>query len=151
MFTLAQREGKVKNVPYFPMSKESDPREGFVERPEFEKLRAEMPVNLHAALTFCYETGCRTGAMKQIVWPWVKLDKNEIHLPPGVIKNRKPLILPLSKELSRGCSRNSSAKTVLCSTRRTSVESGLRLVLNLVWAKRPARGGTSMRGSFLTT
>ena len=100
MFTLARREGKVTNVPYFPMSKESDPREGFVERPEFEKLRAEMPVNLHAALTFCYETGCRTGAMKQIVWPWVKLDKNEIHLPPGVIKNRKPLILPLSKELT---------------------------------------------------
>ncbi|PYT68368.1 MAG: hypothetical protein DMG40_00095 [Acidobacteria bacterium] len=100
MFTLAQREGKVKNIPYFPMSKESDPREGFVERPEFEKLRAEMPVNLHAALTFCYETGCRTGAMKQIVWPWVKLDKSEIHMPPGVIKNRKPLILPLSKELT---------------------------------------------------
>jgi hypothetical protein len=39
MFTLARREGKVTNVPYFPMSKESDPREGFVERPEFEKLR----------------------------------------------------------------------------------------------------------------
>lgn len=67
MFTLAQREGKVTYILYFPMSKESDPREGFVERPEFEKLRAEMPVNLQAALTFCYETGCRTGAMKQIV------------------------------------------------------------------------------------
>src|SRR5215471_8402646 len=99
MFTLAQREGKVANIPYFPMSKESEPREGFVERPEFEKLRAEMPVSLHPALTFCYETGCRTGAMKQIVWPWVKLDKKEMRLPPGVIKNRKPLILPLSNEL----------------------------------------------------
>lgn len=100
MFALAQREGKVTCIPYFPMSKESDPREGFVERPEFEKLRGEMPVNLHAALTFCYETGCRMGAMKQIMWPWVNLDKSEIYLPPGVIKNRKPLVLPLSKELT---------------------------------------------------
>jgi integrase len=99
MFKLAQREGKIQVVPYFPMQKESAPREGFVERPEFERLRAAMPERLHPALTFAYETGCRTGAMRSILWAWVHLDKSEVHLPAGVVKNRKPLALPLSPEL----------------------------------------------------
>src|SRR6185437_2557170 len=43
MFYLAQREGKIQHVPYFPMQKESPARTGFVERPAFEKLRAAMP------------------------------------------------------------------------------------------------------------
>jgi integrase len=99
MFKLAQREGKVSSTPYFPMQQESEPREGFVERPEFEKLRQAMPAGLHPALTFCYETGCRTGAMKKIVWQWMNLAKREMNLPAGIIKNRKALALPLSTEL----------------------------------------------------
>ena len=54
---------------------------------------------LRPALTFCYETGCRTGTMKKIVWSWVNLERKEMHLPAGIIKNRKPLMLPLSTEL----------------------------------------------------
>ncbi len=99
MFKLAQRQGKVANVPYFPMERESEPREGFLERPDFERLRGAMPQHLHPALTFCYETGCRTGAMGKIIWPWVNLAKREVNLPPGIVKNRKPLTLPLSREL----------------------------------------------------
>jgi integrase len=99
MFKLAQRQGKVVNVPYFPMERESEPREGFLERSDFERLRAAMPEHLHPALTFCYETGCRTGAMEKIIWPWVNLARQEVSLPPGIVKNRKPLTLPLSVEL----------------------------------------------------
>jgi hypothetical protein len=69
MFKLAQAEGKISSMPYFKMQPESEPREGFVERPDFEKLRAAMPTRLHPALTFCYETGCRTGAMKKTSGP----------------------------------------------------------------------------------
>jgi hypothetical protein len=65
MFRLAQREGKVSTIPYFPMEQESEPRDGFLERPEFEKLRAEMPENLHPSLLLAYEVGCRTGAIKK--------------------------------------------------------------------------------------
>ena len=100
MFKLAQQQGRVSNVPYFPMQRESEPREGFVERPDFEYLRGEMPQHLHPALTFCYENGCRTRAMSKIIWPWVNLEKREVNLPPGIVKNRKPLIVPLSQELA---------------------------------------------------
>jgi integrase len=99
MFKLAEHENRVSIVPYFPMQKESEPREGFLERPEFEKLRAEMPEHLHPGLTFCYETGCRTGAMEKVVWPWVNLAEQEISFPSGTLKNRKRLIVPLSDEL----------------------------------------------------
>ena len=57
MFKLAEREGKVSNVPYFLMQKESEPREGFLERPKFEKLRAEMPEPLRPTLTFAMRRG----------------------------------------------------------------------------------------------
>lgn len=58
-----------------------------------------MPEHLHPALTFCYETRCRIGAMEKIIWPWVNLARQEVSLPRGVVKNRKPLALPLSVEL----------------------------------------------------
>jgi integrase len=99
MFKLAEQEHRVSIVPHFPMHKESEARQGFLERPEFERLRAEMPEHLHPALTFCYEAGGRIGAMKQVIWPWVNLAKQEISFPPGIVKNRKPLIVPLSDEL----------------------------------------------------
>jgi integrase len=38
--------------------------------------------------------------MAKVVWPWVNLADQEISLPPGVVKNRKPLIVPLSDELT---------------------------------------------------
>jgi hypothetical protein len=77
------------------MQKESEPCEGFLERPQFEKLRAEMPEQLHPTLTFCYETGSRSGARAKVVWPWINLVEREISLPPGIVKNRKPLVAPL--------------------------------------------------------
>lgn len=99
MFHLAQREGKIQNVPYFPMQKEHAARTGFVERPAFEKLRAVLPENLHPALTFAYETGCRQGTVQRISWDWVDLNRAEIRIPEGIVKNRKPITLPLSSEL----------------------------------------------------
>jgi integrase len=83
------------------MEQESEPREGFVERPEFEKLRVQMPKNLHPTLLFAYEVGCRMGAIRKVIWQWVDLDRKEISFPKGVLKNKKPLIVPLSDELVR--------------------------------------------------
>jgi len=65
--------GRFPHVPYFPMQRESEPRQRFLERPDFERLRAVKPEHLHVSLTFCYENRCRTGAMRKIIWPWVAL------------------------------------------------------------------------------
>jgi len=37
---------------------------------------------------------------RKVVWPWVNLAEQEISLPPGIVKNRKPLMVPLSDELT---------------------------------------------------
>jgi integrase len=50
-------------------------------------------------VTFLYQTGCRTGAAKQIVWQWVKLDEGIVELPAGITKNGDALTLPVSTEL----------------------------------------------------
>jgi integrase len=99
MFMLAKREGKIQNVPYFPMQKESSARKGFVEQAEFENLREALPENLRPLVTFLYSTGCRYGAANEIVWDWVKLDEGIIEVPSGVTKNGEALTLPMSTEL----------------------------------------------------
>lgn len=54
--------------------------------------------------SFCYETGCRTGAMAKIIGPWVNLAEQEVCLPPGILKNRNPLIVPQPRQCGRGYS-----------------------------------------------
>ena len=98
-FNLARQKGKIQNVPYFPMGKESEPRKGFVEREQFTNLRNAMPENLRPLLTFLYTTGCRFGAATRIQWSWVNLESATIELPAEVTKNDDPLTLPLSTEL----------------------------------------------------
>ena len=99
MLNLAATEGMIQTAPKFPMQKEADPREGFVERPVFEQIRAEMPEHLRPFLTFQYATGCRPGATRRIIWQWVDLDAKEIHLPAYVVKTRQPIVIPLSEEV----------------------------------------------------
>jgi integrase len=102
MLVLAQREGKVAEVPHVPMLKESDPREGFLYPEEFTKLRAAMPENLHPIMTYLYFTGCRVGAACAIEWTQIVFDGDrvEVRLPISQVKNRKPLLLPLPEELA---------------------------------------------------
>jgi integrase len=99
MFMLAKRENKIQNVPFFPMEQESPARQGFVEQKDFQMLRDALPEHLRPFVTFLYQTGCRTGAAKQIRWEWVNLDAGIIELPAGVTKNKEALTLPLSSEL----------------------------------------------------
>jgi integrase len=99
MLNLAVAERMIQSAPKVPMQKENEPRQGFVERPQFEQIRATMPEHLRPYLTFSYETGCRPGATKKIVWPWVDLERREVRLPAYVVKTRKPLTIPLSAEV----------------------------------------------------
>src|SRR5207244_13125789 len=52
VFKLAESESKVSNVPYFPMQKESEPREPFLEGTRSETLRAEMREHRRPTCTF---------------------------------------------------------------------------------------------------
>jgi integrase len=102
MLKLAHREGKLLTVPYIPMLKEPEPREGFLYPDQFAGLRAAMPANLQPILTYLYLTGCRVGAAKKVDWTQVVFDGDrvEIALRAAQVKNRKPLRLPLPADLA---------------------------------------------------
>lgn len=103
MLWLAKREGKLSAVPFIPMLKSGDPREGFLEPEQFDQLLAAMPENLHPLMRFLYFTGCRLGAAKKIEWSQLIFDKDkvEVRLAASQVKNRTAMTLPLPDVLGK--------------------------------------------------
>jgi integrase len=101
MMTLTIREKKLQFLmPHFPMTSEKgNVRKGFVEPAKFRELLDAMPETLRPYLLFFYESGCRPKAARQIVWEWVDLKEEFIHLPTLITKNDEALPLPISVEL----------------------------------------------------
>jgi integrase len=99
MFHLATADGKLREVPHFPMLKEAPPRKGFLEHANYQKLRQKLPEHLRPVLSMGYHTGMRLGEILKLRWPCVDLAKAEISLDPGTTKNDQPRTIPLAGEL----------------------------------------------------
>jgi len=78
--SLARREGKLAQAPYFPMLKEDNVRKGFLTPAQFIKLRDAMPEHLRPLVTFLYFTGCRLGAALAITWSQIEFEKGRFQL-----------------------------------------------------------------------
>jgi len=102
MLHLARKEGRLQLVPHFPMLKEAEPRQGFLEPEQFSKLMAALPERLRTFVLLLYTSGVRTGEAKKIRWEHVDLKHKVIMLPGSITKNGKPRTLPLVAEV---CSR----------------------------------------------
>jgi integrase len=66
MFRLAVADGKLRDVPHFPMLKEAPPRKGFLEHANYQKLRLELPEHLRPVLAMGYHTGMRRGEILKL-------------------------------------------------------------------------------------
>lgn len=99
MFRLAVADGKLREIPHFPMLKEAPPRKGFLEHADYQKLRQELPEYLRPVLAMGYYTGMRLGEILKLRWPSVNLVNAEICLDPGTTKNDDPRTIPLPGEL----------------------------------------------------
>lgn len=73
MFRLAALDGKLRDVPHFPMLKEAAPRKGFLEHANYQKLRQELPEHLRPVLAMGYYTGMRLGEILKLRSPSVNL------------------------------------------------------------------------------
>jgi integrase len=102
MMSLARREGKLAQTPYFPMLKENNVRKGFLTPPQFIKLREAMPEYLRPLVTFLYFTGCRIGSALSITWSQIESEKGrfQLRIEGNQIKNEEPILLPLPLELN---------------------------------------------------
>jgi len=102
MISLARREGKLVQAPYFPMLKEDNVRKGFLTPSQFIKLRQAMPEHLRPLVTFLYFTGCRIGAALAITWSQIESEKGrfQLRIEGNQTKNEEPILLPLPLELN---------------------------------------------------
>jgi integrase len=102
MVSLARREGKLAQAPYFPMLKEDNVRKGFLTPPQFIKLREAMPEHLSPLVTFLYFTGCRIGAALAVTWSQIESEKGrfELRIEGNQTKNEEPILLPLPLDLN---------------------------------------------------
>jgi integrase len=85
---------KVHNVPYFPMVKETNIRQGFLEDAQYAKLRDELPAELRPLFVVAYVTGARLGELLQVRWEQVDFESEEILLRKGETKNQDARVLP---------------------------------------------------------
>ena len=51
-------------------------------------------------MIFLYRTGCRVGAALQITWEMVSGDATTMTLPAKIVKNKEPITLALTAELT---------------------------------------------------
>jgi integrase len=99
MFNIARREAKLRTLPFFPMLKESAPRQGFVERKGYESLIDVLPDYAHLPLGLGYFTGMRLGEVLALKWEQVDFLANTISLYAGTTKNDEARTIPIPAPL----------------------------------------------------
>jgi integrase len=99
MFNIAKQDGKIRNVPCFPMLKESSPRAGFLEREQYEALSCALPDYLRLPVAMGFFTGMREGEILSLVWDQVDFLAGTINLRPGETKNDLPRTIPVVPQL----------------------------------------------------
>lgn len=101
MFYLAKEDDKLRDIPHFPMTKESRPRQGFFEREDYEKLLAELPDYLRLPFSIGYFSGMRQGEILGLEWSQVDFIRGAIHLLAGETKNDEARDLPIVSHLRK--------------------------------------------------
>jgi len=103
MLNLAKDNKKISgdSLPSFKrvFLTENDPRDGFLEHADFERLLYNLPGHVRPLIRFLYCTGCRLGAAQSITWRQVNLKDGIVRLLWAQTKNGELLHLPLPAEL----------------------------------------------------
>ncbi len=101
---LAQERGQLLRLPKIHLLKEADPRSGFFEREDFERVRrhlADRP-DLQAAVTIAYTCGWRMQSeVLALTLSNIDLTAGTIRLDPGTTKNGEGRLVHLTPDVSR--------------------------------------------------
>jgi integrase len=98
-YCLAIKEGRLLLKPYIPMLKESNARQGFFERDEFEAIRRHLPEHAADAALCGYITGWRISEIGALEISNVDLEAGELRLEPHTTKNDEGRVFPFNREL----------------------------------------------------
>ncbi len=95
MYNLALEDGTLRDTPHFPMLQESAPRQGFLERDQYETLADCLPDYLRLPFAVAYFTAMRLGEVLQLKWEQVNFLSGEIRLLAGETKNDEGRVVPI--------------------------------------------------------
>jgi integrase len=99
MFYLAKEDGKLRDLPHFPMVEEAAPRKGFFEREQYEALFAALPDYLRLPFAIGYFSGMREGEILGLKWDQVKFLDGQIDLLAGETKSDEARSVPIIPQL----------------------------------------------------
>lgn len=109
-FNLARRQERLSRMPYTPMLREDNVRQGFFEADEFQAVIQNLPNHLADVAAFGYLVGWRKGEICGLTWEMVDRQAREIRLPTS--KNGRGRVLPLDGELWALVEKRFSARQV---------------------------------------
>lgn len=88
MFNIALHAETITKKPYIPTLAESNVRQGFFERREFEAVLVKLPAYLKPPMMFAYQVGWRVRSeVFPLRWEQVDLDAGTVRLNPGTTKS----------------------------------------------------------------
>lgn len=96
---MGKQNQKVAVAPHIPFLAESEPRQGFVEYPQYLSLLKVLPHYLHLPLSLGFNVGMRLGEIIDVRWPQVDFMANTIRLTPEQCKNKTGRTVPLMGDL----------------------------------------------------
>jgi integrase len=99
MFSLARRDERLRDAPFFPMLKEAAPRSGFVGLNDYERLFAALPDYLQLPFALGFWTGMRRAEIFGLRWNQLDFLANTIALRAGETKNDDGRLIPISASL----------------------------------------------------
>jgi integrase len=99
MLNLARREGKLSQLPAFPMLREPHAREGFFEEGEYRRLSRELPDYLTLPLALGYYTAMRAGEVFAVEWDQVDFLRDTIRLRADQTKSGEGRTIPIVPQL----------------------------------------------------
>jgi integrase len=94
---LARKQGRLTRVPYIPMLREDNARQGFFEHADFENLVTNLPDPINDIARFGYLSGWRRGEIVTLTWDAVDRQAREVRLRTS--KNGEGRVLPLAGDL----------------------------------------------------
>ena len=100
-FRLAFRGGALASMPFVPMLKEDNARQGFFERAEFDAILKHLPAYLHPPLEFMYTTGWRKSEVFSLTVAQVDLTAQIVRLEVGTTKSGEGRMFMLTDALHK--------------------------------------------------
>ena len=111
IYGTKQTPPKVLVVPYFPVFKVDNARQGFIEFEEYEKIRRKQPASLDPFFVLAYHSGCRSGELQNLQWKThIDFARKRIVLQPGETKNDEGRILPFYGDMAESLTKQYAAR-----------------------------------------